>query len=292
MSCARRSLAEIVDNREVRPGCFAMRLADGGVAAQARPGQFVHVRVPGPSLDPLLRRPFSVCLADPARGEFTVMYEVAGRVTSAMARMRQGDRLDVLGPLGRGFESPRGGSRVVLVAGGLGIAPLVMLSRALADSGNDFSFIAGARSASMLVGLELVPAAREESRGSRRELLLATEDGSAGLRGTAVDALGRLLDAGGFTCVYACGPVAMLREVARLAYAHGIPAQVSLEERMACGIGACLGCAVRARAGAGAVARDGAVGPVGGEAPRPSYLRACSDGPVFWASEVDLGVLA
>ncbi|MEW6227855.1 MAG: dihydroorotate dehydrogenase electron transfer subunit [Bacillota bacterium] len=342
MQCSESSeldtIATVLENREVGPGCFRMRLAGRNVAASARPGQFVHVRIPSPSLDPLLRRPFSVCLTNPSGGTFLVLYQVVGRGTEMLTGLRHGDGLAVLGPLGRGFELLSDTGSTVLVAGGIGIAPLVMLSHALFTAGKQFTLLIGARSRDLLVGLDLLPAgpcpaqdglgcgqqrrpgvpmvhragdgggsrgggpgpadsAQPEPPGRSAESMhwlvprdsdvapgsdyydvrVVTEDGSVGERGLVTDVLGRLLVRGGIACIYACGPLAMLREVARLGEAHDVPVQVSLEERMACGLGACLGCAVRRRPRRGA-------GPK-----HPAYLRVCADGPVFWSSEVDLG---
>ncbi|MFZ5923863.1 MAG: dihydroorotate dehydrogenase electron transfer subunit [Bacillota bacterium] len=340
MRCSETSelntMATVLENREVRPGCFRMRLADRNVAARARPGQFVHVRIPSPSLDPLLRRPFSVCLTDPSGGTFLVLYQVVGRGTRMLTGLRHGDKLAVLGPLGRGFELLSNTGSVVLVAGGIGIAPLVMLSHALVGASRQFTLVVGARNRDLLVGLDLLPAGPYSAQhglrcgqqrrpavptvhlagggggprgerpaptdswqpeppsrsagsmhylvprdsgvasGSDYDVRIATEDGSIGERGLVTDVLGPLLVRGGIACIYACGPLAMLREVARLGEAHDVPVQVSLEERMACGLGACLGCAVRRR-------------PLGGVGLKhPTYLRVCADGPVFWSGEVDL----
>jgi dihydroorotate dehydrogenase electron transfer subunit len=320
-----------------------MRIENEHVARCTLPGQFVHVRLPGTSLDPLLRRPFSVCGTCPDDRDFSIVYQVVGRGTTLLSTLCPGDELDVLGPLGRGFEMPRarigredGGiatrearvgeldaearldgrtqacaGRVVLVAGGLGIAPLAMLADALCRAGEGLVLIAGARNAETLRGLlSLVHASGlgrsglsesatgRETCGTERaaapgaseadggrgfgpqdacptfEALTVTEDGSMGGRGLATDVLRDVLARGRVTCVYASGPAGMLREVARLSEAFGVRAQVSLEERMACGIGACLGCVVRAKGK--------------GSSGAPSYLRVCADGPVFWVEEVDL----
>ncbi|MDI6637690.1 MAG: dihydroorotate dehydrogenase electron transfer subunit [Bacillota bacterium] len=326
------STATVLENRQVGPGCYRMCLENDYIARCTLPGQFVHVRIPGSSLDPLLRRPFSVCLVEPSNGAFLVLYQVVGRGTKMLSALRPGDRLDVLGPLGRGFEMPRAGAggggddgsggdsgnsigrgsgavRVALVAGGLGIAPLIMLSHALFRSGVGFVFVVGARSGELLAGLDLLPRApgrdavlsgrsaspepagpeivqgahvppngcdtATDDAGPRYEVQVVTEDGSMGRRGLVTDALRDVLRGGDIACAYACGPAGMLREVARMGETFRVPVQVSLEERMACGLGACLGCAVKARE---ATARSG----------RTAYLRVCADGPVFWVEEVDL----
>ncbi|MDI7246040.1 MAG: dihydroorotate dehydrogenase electron transfer subunit [Bacillota bacterium] len=283
-SDAAASASVVLDNRQVGPGCFEMHLANEHVAGCAAPGQFVHVRVPTATADPLLRRPLSVCLAEPSGGVFTVLYQVVGKGTTMLSALRPGESLDVLGPLGRGFEMPpsggsgggrAGAGRAAVVAGGLGIAPLIMLSHALVRAKVGFSFIVGARASHLLVGLDLLPP-HEDARLC--QVHVVTEDGSVGRQGLVTDTLGDLLVRGDVTCVYACGPAGMLREVARLGEAFRVPVQVSLEQRMACGLGACLGCAVRAR------------GTESGE--HPAYLRVCADGPVFRAEEVDLDGIA
>jgi len=298
-----------------------MLLANRHIARHALPGQFVHVRLPGPSLDPLLRRPFSVCLTEPGDGTFTLLYQAVGKATRALAALPRGAELDVLGPLGRGFDIPKAHVRsrelaakrganagagaspptIALVAGGLGVAPLIMLSHALSRSGLGFAFIVGARSREFLVGLDMVPAIPSESgpsriaqpeagpgRAGRRleecaagrvagraVLRVVTEDGSAGEQGLVTHVFSEVLASHNVALAYACGPTEMLREVARIGQAHGVPVQISLEERMACGLGACLGCAVKAS-------------QASVEAGRPAYLRVCCDGPVFGSEEVDL----
>jgi len=333
------STAIVLENRQVGPGCYRMRLENEYIARCAVPGQFVHVRIPGPPLDPLLRRPFSVCQVEPSHGAFLILYQVVGRGTRMLSTLRPGDKLDVLGPLGRGFEMLRVGGggnegsvgnnsreseggngigsvgsgsgtvKVALVAGGLGIAPLIMLSHAIFRSGVGFVFVVGARSGELLAGLDLIPRASCGNAllsgcpanpepaspgivqgahlppsgcdmatgytGPCCEVQVVTEDGSVGRRGLVTDALRDVLAGGDIACAYACGPAGMLREVARLGEAFHVPVQVSLEARMACGLGACLGCAVKARE---AATRSG----------RAGYLRVCADGPVFWAEEVDL----
>ncbi len=273
--------AVILENQEVGPSSFRMRLLDPKVATAALPGQFVHVRVAPGSFDPLLRRPFSVAWADRSAGAFVILYRVVGRGTKLLAERRPGEELDMVGPLGRGFDVPPGGGDVALVAGGLGVAPILLLAGSLLRARRRFTLFAGARSRDLLVGLDLLPRAGPDGRAGTcvadpgYRVLIATEDGSLGERGTVTDVLQGALDAGDFACVYACGPIGMLRNVARLAEASGARLQVSLEERMACGLGACLGCAVRKRPTRG---KPGS---------HRGYLRVCADGPVFWWDEVD-----
>jgi dihydroorotate dehydrogenase electron transfer subunit len=253
---------EVLRQEELASGCFRITFLSEEIAAAARPGQFLHVRV-APSLDPLLRRPLSVHAVNRQTGEVALLYRVTGRGTELLARKKKGDSLDVLGPLGRGFALPGPGRRAAVVAGGIGVAPLFFLLQRLAGAGNPADVLLGARSSKMLI-LE------KEIRALGFFVRTATDDGSAGYRGAVTDLLAELLAQGGTEMVYACGPVAMLAATARLLEKHGVKGQVSLEERMGCGVGACFSCACRVREGDG----------------RESYRRVCCEGPVFWAGEV------
>ena len=253
--------AEIVKNHRVTADTFLMALRCDSIVAEARPGRFVMIRV-RPGLDPLLRRPFSIC---GTRGKdiALILYRVAGRGTAILSGLSRGERLEVLGPLGKGFDPPGDEGAGILVAGGIGIAPLFFLAAA---AGNvPMTFLAGFRSAS-----ERIP---EDFFGPGiPEILLSTDDGSMGHHGPVTDLLERCLDARREKrlTVYTCGPLPMMKRVAVLCRSRDIPCQVSLEANMACGVGACLGCAVRARPGE-----------------ETTYYHVCRDGPVFDSRTLD-----
>ncbi|GFN22075.1 dihydroorotate dehydrogenase electron transfer subunit [Thermanaeromonas sp. C210] len=250
---------EVVANSPVGPGIYHLRLR---VALPgALPGQFVHLRC-GSSLDPLLRRPLSIHDYNPAGQEVQLLYQVVGRGTAWLAGRKPGDFIDGLGPLGRGFTLPAG-PRVALVAGGLGLAPLFFLARVAAAEGCQVTFYVGARSREGLLRLEAL-------EGLGLEVQRATDDGSAGFAGPVTSLLARDLEYKRYDQIFACGPRAMLAEVARLAGQKGIPAEVSLEERMACGLGACRGCVVAL------YGEDGSI----------AYENVCSAGPVFPAEKI------
>jgi dihydroorotate dehydrogenase electron transfer subunit len=246
----------IRENREVAPGIFRLSL-DWNMAAI--PGQFLQVAV-GKTYDPLLRRPLSI--HDCAEGEVVLLFQAAGRGTALLSEKKPGDNLDVLGPLGNGFPLEPGG-KAVLVAGGIGMAPLYYLARALGKAGREVIFLAGAKNADSLYIPPPLPALAAELR-------LVTDDGTAGRRGLLTEELSAVLE-GTKGEVFACGPNPMLREVIRLAESRGLASHVSLEARMACGVGACQGCVVPAGA-------DG----------WEKYVRACVEGPVFRGGEVML----
>ena len=221
-----------------------------------KPGQFVHLRVASGS-DIMLRRPFSIHRAYGERVE--ILYQVLGRGTLSLAEKQPGDEsMDLVGPLGHGWRVPDSAAHVLLVAGGLGAAPLGMLAEQLAERGVAVVVAQGAPTADRLVARELY------ERVARR-VEIATDDGSAGERGFVTGPVERLLAETRFDMVCTCGPEAMQRIVAAQSAAAGVACQVSLERLMACGIGACLSCVV--------TTVDG-------------LRRACVDGPVFDAEEV------
>jgi dihydroorotate dehydrogenase electron transfer subunit len=237
-----------------------LRLEVGEAFPASAPGQFVMLS-PGalpaaPRFDPLLPRPMAVFRREGAALE--VLYKVTGRGTALLAAARPGDAVRVVGPLGRGFPLPAPGERAVLVGGGTGIASLFDLAARAAGSGPALVLL-GARSAQ-----DLMAVAEFEALGAG--LRLATEDGSAGRRGLVTELLEEALAEGGPARVYACGPTPMMRRAAELAAGAGRPCLASLENRMACGFGVCLGCAV----------------PRSGE----GYALVCRDGPVFGSEEL------
>jgi len=236
---------------------YLLILESPAIAKEAKPGQFVMIRC-GQGLDPLLRRPISIFLAEPEAGLVYLWYQVVGKGTNLLAGLRTGDYVNMLGPLGRGFSLIEEG-KAALVGGGMGIAPLVFLSHAW-PANNRISAFFGGRSAGHLPPSECLP----EVDG-----FLATEDGSCGYQGFVTELLAQWLESEKPEIIYACGPHGMLAQVNKLARQYHIPLQVSLETVMACGLGACLGCTCEK-----AQAEDG------------SWFKVCQDGPVFWAEEV------
>lgn len=238
------------------------------ITRDARPGNFVLAGVgcsgEETGSDPLLPRPFSLLSASPEDGKVEIYFKVVGKGTALMAALSRGDRLRLVGPLGNQWPQPEGD--LLLVTGGVGVPPISFLAEAIAAGGprerGQAVLFYGGRT---MGDIQLV----ERFEESGVEVHLATEDGSAGEKGTCVDALSRWLDARPpqvGTTVFACGPTGMLSATARLAEKRGLPAYVSVEAPMACGIGVCRGCAVEMRDG--------------------SYRMACDDGPVFLAEEV------
>ncbi len=264
--------SKVLYNRELAPGLFCMGLEWKGVTVA--PGQFVMLRV-SDSLDPLLRRPLGIYKVLDARmvkstGAFKgtgieVLYNVVGRGTALLSTRVKGDTVGLLGPIGNGFPRPARGRNVIMVAGSVGTVPFYLLASAL---GLGSTLLLGAR------GTE-AKALAKDFRPLKCKIRITTEDGSVGTKGLVTDLLKSELDKNADSVVYACGPLGMLRAVAGVAEAVGVDPHISLERSMACGIGVCLGCAVRGT-------------PRGkGSLRGPEYAMVCSDGPVFRGNEID-----
>jgi dihydroorotate dehydrogenase electron transfer subunit len=252
--------AEIVENTPSGPYRL-MKLRAPEIASRAHPGQFVMLRV-SDAPDPLLRRPFSIHDVWFESGDtdapagILLLYHVVGAGTEMMAEMKTSGSVSVTGPLGIGFSACTT-SKALLVAGGVGIAPLRFLGRNLSECVQRTALLAGARTS------DEIHTAGFEANG---EVTLTTDDGSKGIRGPVTVALEAALEEDpNDVTVYACGPKGMIARVKDLVDLYNVPCEVSLEAFMACGIGACYGCVVRA------TDRDG----------EPSYLRVCKEGPVF-----------
>jgi dihydroorotate dehydrogenase electron transfer subunit len=247
--------AEVVSNERLATGVGLLTLRSPRIAAAVQPGQFVHVKVDaGRSF--ILRRPFSVHRA--AGDGLQILFQVLGAGTRALADKERGDVLDLIGPLGHGWEVPDGAAHALLVAGGLGVAPLGMLAERLGELGVATTVALGAPTAQRLL-------ARDLFGEVARRVEVCTDDGSRGERGFVTLLTQRLLAEDRPDVVYVCGPQVMARAVAAQAAEAGAACQVSLERLMACGIGACLSCVVTTVHG---------------------QKRACCDGPVFDAEEV------
>jgi dihydroorotate dehydrogenase electron transfer subunit len=251
---------EVLHRRRV--GAYhLLEVAAGAIAEQAKPGQFVAVSVGGPASAMLLRRSFALYRATPVgvySGTVQFVVGVQGRGTEWLAGVRQGDPLDLVGPLGTPFRLPTTPVGCLLVGGGYGSAPLFGLAEALRARECRVDFLLGASTSDRLFG-EL------EAKRTAGAVTVTTDDGSAGLRGTVVDVLPDELERTGALAVYACGPMPMLRAVGTVAGSYGLACQVAVEESMACGIGVCMTCVL----------------PVVGDDGLTRMTRSCVEGPVF-----------
>ncbi len=249
----RQQQMTVISQRLIAPNIYELTMEGTLVSSMTMPGQFVHIKV-SDSYDPLLRRPISICQIDREAAQFTVVYRAEGKGTKLLSEKEAGDSVDVLGPLGNGFspdEVPPFG-KALLIGGGIGIPPLLQLSRELNEKGVSVTHILGLRT-----GADVF---YEEIFKELGETIITTEDGSKGMKGfvTSVECTDD------YDAVYTCGPTPMLKAVMQK-YA-GKKVFISLEERMGCGIGACFACVCKT--------------------PDEGYKKICSDGPVFRAEEV------
>lgn len=257
----------IISNQEVSPGYFRMRMTAPPQILDARPGQFVMVRVRD-AIDPLLRRPFGIFDVGTMQPEYSgcnpttyleILYKVVGKGTEALSTYHHGDHLDLIAPLGTGFDPGDPEEEKILVGGGIGIAPLYYLARTLVARSPVRFFLGGRTRDDILCVTEF------ERLGV--ETYVATDDGTLGDRGLVTDVMERhIREDGRKKTIYACGPMPMLEAVAGIARRTSTPCQVSLEAYMACGMGACLGCVVKGKDHSDET---------------PDYRCVCKDGPVF-----------
>jgi len=254
----------------ITPGYRLLSFHSPEIASAATPGQFLMLKIDR-SFDPLLPRPMSLhsIIKDGNRCiGFTILYKIVGRGTRLLSEKRSGDKLGIIGPLGKGFNLDRltPGYEPIIVGGGIGTAPLLFLACELVERGWSPSVFLGANSKEELLRLD-----EFESLGVTPRV--STDDGSKGEKGMVTDLLGSYLGGskGVQGEVFACGPPLMLKEVVSLVRRYGLNSQLSLEQRMACGLGACLGCVVRIKSKKGN---------------QLSYQRVCTEGPVFNGEDV------
>jgi len=262
----------ILSNQEISPGYYRMRILAPDIGGLAKPGQFVMFRVQS-SLTPLLRRPFGIfrtgfmpadCNGLPPKEYLEILYKVVGHGTGIMSELHAGDRVEILAPLGRGFDLGDPAEEKILVGGGIGLVPLFMLAGELVKTSSVRLLMGGRTRDDILAVTEF------ERLGV--ETYVSTDDGSLGEEGLVTRVLLRKLDKYPNASVYACGPMPMLEAVQQICAARRVSLQVSLEALMACGVGACLGCVVK---GAGHSDQN------------PRYLCSCKEGPVFRAEQLD-----
>jgi dihydroorotate dehydrogenase electron transfer subunit len=248
----KQAIATVVTSDEITPGVYLIRLDCPDINSQPHPGQFVMVRC-GDGVEYQLRRPLS--LHQQEGNELSLLFRVVGRGTQWLSERQAGQKLDLLGPLGNGFTIHPDSKRLLLAAGGIGIAPLVFLAEAAISQGKEVTMLLGAPTASQLYPRKLLPT------GAR--LITATEDGSTGRKGMITDILSDFI--GAADQLFACGPPPMYRQMAKMPELKDKPVQVSLEMRMGCGLGICYGCTVKTKNG---------------------LRQACKHGPIFNLDEV------
>lgn len=245
---------QLIKKSELIDGIFDFTVKAPEIAADVQTGQFLHILC---GKDAFLRRPISICDSDSENVRF--IFEVKGKGTEYLSEYCEGDFIDIMGPLGRGFEIKPEFKKPIIIGGGIGVFPLYKLAKEIKSD-----VFLGFRSKDRVV-------MEDEFKAVSCSVTVGTDDGSYGYNGYIADEAARFIDENGADIIYACGPLPMLRAVKKLAEDRGIPCQVSMEQRMGCGIGACLVCTCETN-------KPGMDGQV----------RVCKDGPVFYSTEVTL----
>ena len=249
----------VIEQKMIADGICSMWLDAKEVAVQAKPGQFISVYSNDKSR--VLPRPISICEIDREKGTLRIVYRVVGKGTEEFSKAEAGDSFEILGPLGNGFSIEEAkGKKVLMIGGGIGVPPMLQTAKEIEG---EAIIVSGYRNQDLFLKEEL------ESAGT---LFIATEDGSVGTKGNVVDAIREnQIEA---DMMFACGPKPMLRALKNYALEKGIPCWISMEEKMACGVGACLACVCQSK-----------------DVDSHSHVhnkRICKDGPVFLSTEVEL----
>ncbi|MBS4961541.1 MAG: dihydroorotate dehydrogenase electron transfer subunit [Clostridiales bacterium] len=247
--------ARVIENKKIAENIYDLTLDAKSIADIAQAGQFVEL-YPRTGVM-ILPRPISICEADRKRGTLRLIYQVVGKGTDLFSKKQAGDYIDILGPCGNGFFINDSDTEHVIVAGGIGAPPMVQLAKQLKGH------------ITVFLGAKSTPILAEEFQELGAEVHIATDDGSVGFHGNVVELLSAIDPK--IHMIYSCGPKVMLKSLSQWAEIHQVKAQVSMEERMACGIGVCVGCAIK-------IKKE--------NESDWSHLKVCKDGPVFWSSEV------
>ena len=250
--------AELIRKEKLLDGLYKFSVSAKEIVGLAKPGNFIEIRI-NENLDPFLRRPISIYNLNKEDGILEFIFQVKGKGTELLAKKKEGDKIDIIGPLGNGTFKYDDYQNVAVIGGGIGIFPLYELSKQANSANKKVHTYLGFRNKE-LVTLE------EEFDKISTTLTITTDDGSYQNSGFAIDYLENDLEKNNIDCIYACGPLPMLKAVKKLAEERNIPCQVSLEEKMGCGMGVCLGCAVKT---------------TDSTDDNPQYLHVCKAGPVF-----------
>ena len=244
----------IVENKRLNKDLFTLELTSPGRIPEMKPGQFVQVKIEGSS-ETFLRRPFSIHDVNYPQNTFKLLIQIAGKGTETLSRLVKGDILNIIYPLGNSFTLPGNGQKVLLVGGGCGVAPLLFLGRYLKLNGFAPDILLGFRSSERII--------EYDEYSEIGKVFITTEDGSQGIKGLVTDH--PVMSESGYDVIYCCGPESMMKSVAEYCRENKIKCEVSLENLMGCGIGACLCCIIDTVRG---------------------NLCTCTDGPVFNINEL------
>ena len=257
--------AKLLAKEELKPGIFKFSVQAKEITDIAKPGNFIEIRV-NDDIEPFLRRPISIYNMDKEKGILEFIFQEKGKGTKILSARRVDELIDIVGPLGYGTFKYSNYENLAIIGGGIGVFPLYELAKCAKSDNKNVNTYLGFRNKDLVV-LE------DEFKKVSNNLTITTDDGSYAQKGFAIDFLKKDIEDGKINCIYACGPLPMLKAVREFALEKNIPCQISLEEKMACGLGVCLGCAVKTAA-----------------SPKeaPEYWHVCKAGPVFQAKDVEI----
>lgn len=257
-------LAELVRKEQLKPNIFKYSVKAPSIVKNSKPGHFIEIRV-SDQTEPFLRRPISIHNLDREEGILEFIFQVKGKGTEILSKKEIGSQIDIIGPLGYGTFKYEGYENIAIIGGGIGVFPLYELAKCAKENNKNVNTYLGFRSKEFVL-LE------EEFKNVSDKVILTTDDGSYSKKGFAINYLEKDIEEGKIDSIYACGPLPMLKAVQKLAVEKGLPCQISLEEKMGCGLGVCLGCAVKTAKSSKEA---------------PEYVHVCKAGPVFSAKDVE-----
>ena len=257
--------AKLVKKEKLLDGLYKFSLEVKEIVDIAKPGNFIEIRI-NENLDPFLRRPISIYNIEKEKGIIEIIFQVKGKGTELLSQKQEGDFIDIIGPLGNGVFKLEKYKNIAVIGGGIGIFPLYELTKEAKELNLNIDTYIGFRNKELVV-LE------KEFENTSNNLTITTDDGSYKNKGFAIDYLKENLKTKKVDCIYTCGPLPMIKAVKALAEENSIECQISLEEKMGCGLGVCLGCAVKT---AESSKED------------PQYVHVCKDGPVFESRTVEI----
>lgn len=258
-------LAKLVKKEQLKSDIFKFSVHAPNIVNNSKPGHFIEIRV-SEQTEPFLRRPISIHNLNKEEGILEFIFQVKGKGTEVLSKKEIGELIDIIGPLGYGTFKYDEYKNLAIIGGGIGVFPLYELAKCAKVKNKTVNTYLGFRSKDFVL-LE------EEFKKVSDEVILTTDDGSYSQKGFAINYLERDIDTGKIDSIYACGPLPMLKAVQKLALEKDIPCQLSLEEKMGCGLGVCLGCAVKTASSS---------------IESPEYLHVCKAGPVFEAKDVEI----
>ena len=250
----------IISNKKIASGFYKLKIRWETVRETPSPGQFLTLRICN-STDPLLRRPFAFSAYSRTSQSAEIIYQIRGKTTEILSKMQSGEKIDIIGPLGKGFPYPENGKTPILIAGGVGLGPILYLYEHFTANSLKPQLISGFQDSSLIPG--------NDDLTAENNITICTDNGSYGFKGTTIDFLDTISDDKlKISTLYCCGPNPMMKAAFLRAEKHNIECYVSMEEIMACGVGACMGCALKVK-------------------DKAAYVRVCKEGPVFRAGELE-----